>query len=73
MDEAFSGRGRVAFWKADVGWGEITLPDGNACFGHFSVIAMPGFRMLESGQEVDVLWHAARQDGYAYAASEIRP
>ncbi|WP_441415024.1 hypothetical protein [Arthrobacter sp. 2MCAF14] len=64
----------VSFWKAEEGWGELILPDGKKCFGHFSVIEQSGgYRSLRAGDLVDVEWTTASQDEYDYVAVLIQP
>lgn len=61
----------VSFWKSEEGWGELVLPNGTKCFGHFSLIQEPGFRALEKGQSVTVDWRMAQQDEYSVVATAI--
>ena len=35
--------------------------------------AVPGYRTLEPGQEVQVEWETADQDGYAFRATRVWP
>ncbi len=54
--------------------GELILPDGKKCFGHFSVIEQSGgYRRLKAGDSVEVEWTAASQDEYDYVALSIQP
>ncbi|GAB3566934.1 hypothetical protein GCM10027405_26590 [Arthrobacter alkaliphilus] len=64
----------VSFWKAEEGWGELVLPDGKKCFGHFSVIQQSGgYRALEAGDPVELERTAVAQDEYDYVAVWIQP
>ncbi|WP_020500047.1 cold-shock protein [Sciscionella marina] len=67
--------GTVKFFKAEKGWGAITSPDlsgGHDAFVHFSAIEMDGFRVLETGDEVEFDYHAAQQDSFCFVASRVR-
>ncbi|MGA7204160.1 MAG: hypothetical protein WBX27_05975 [Specibacter sp.] len=66
--------GIVRFWLDADGWGVIDsdqTPGG--CWAHFSVIAVAGYRALTPGQQVQLEWEAADQDGYAFRATRTWP
>jgi CspA family cold shock protein len=67
--------GTVRFFKADEGWGAIaseSLPPERDAWVHFSVIDMPGYRLLEAGQSVDFAFEHAEQDGFDHRATYVR-
>lgn len=66
--------GRMAYGTVTLsrpsGWGAITSPElsgGHDAFVHFSAIEMAGFRVLETGDEVEFDYHAAQQDSFRFA------
>lgn len=64
----------MEFWKAEEGWGELILPDGRKCFGHFSAIDQShGFRSLHAGDFVQIVARQASQDDYNCVADVILP
>jgi cold shock protein len=68
-------QGTVKFFKAEKGWGAITSPDLPASFDawvHFSAIEMDGYRGLETGDQVEFDYEAARQDGFRFRATRVR-
>lgn len=68
--------GVVKFFRPDKGWGAISsdaLPPGRDAWVHFSMIDMPGYRVLEPGQQVEFTFHAAQQDSFHYVADWVRP
>ena len=64
--------GVVGEFHMDEGWGIIdgpAVPGG--CWGHFSAIAMSGFRQLAVGQRVWFRAEAAEQDGFSFRAVKV--
>ena len=45
--------GTVKWFKADKGYGFITVDNGDEVFVHFSEIQGEGFKTLEEGQKVE--------------------
>lgn len=67
-------RGRVKFFKPDKGWGGIESDEAPGdVWVHFSVIEMPGLRVLSAGQEVEFRYKQANQDSWNYRATWVRP
>jgi CspA family cold shock protein len=67
-------RGRVRLWNAEEGWGVIgseATPGG--CWTHFSHLLMPGFKVLSPGDDVELVFEHAGQDGYDYRAVDVWP
>ena len=61
-------------WHAEQGWGVLDSPDTpGGCWAHFSNLDMPGYRALSPGQEVQLDWETAEQDGYGYRAIHVVP
>ena len=72
-------------WHGDLGWGvldSIETPGG--CWVHFSVIVTPVIRQspgvtiseyksLAVGQTVELEWETPGQDGFDFAAAQVRP
>jgi CspA family cold shock protein len=46
-------KGKVKWFSEKKGYGFIEQEDGQDLFVHFSSIAMPGFKTLAEGEEVD--------------------
>ena len=46
-------KGKVKWFSEKKGYGFIEQEDGQDLFVHFSSIAMPGFKTLTEGEEVD--------------------
>jgi cold shock protein len=68
-------RGTVKFFKPDKGHGAITsadLPDGLDVWVHFSAIEMDGYRVLNTGDEVEFDYEPARQDSFRFRATRVR-
>jgi cold shock CspA family protein len=64
----------VSFWNAEEGWGELILANGSKCFAHFSAIQQSGgYRSLQAGDAVEVVWRTTSQDGYSCVADAIWP
>jgi CspA family cold shock protein len=66
--------GTVKFWRDEKGYGAIasdaTAPWDIWC--HFSHIDMPGFRLLEVGERVDVEYIRTDQESFRYRALRVR-
>ena len=59
--------GIVRIWHGEEGWGvvdSVATPGG--CWIHFSHLATPGYRALQTGQAVEFEWEMAAQDGYSF-------
>jgi cold shock protein len=64
--------GVVREYHAEAGWGVIDadeVPGG--CWVHFSVLELPGYRMLSPGAVVSFEAERANQDGYAFRAVRV--
>lgn len=69
-----SSRAVVRVWPADEGWGVVDcLETPGGCWAHLGAVAVPGYRSLQPGQEVELEWEAADQDGYAFRATRVWP
>jgi CspA family cold shock protein len=67
--------GVVKFYRPEKGWGAISsteLPEGQDAFVHFSVIEMPGYRLLEEGEIVDFDYKPVIQDSFRFLATSVR-
>lgn len=72
--ERTTSRAVVRVWSDDEGWGVLDCPDTpGGCWAHFSAVSVLGYRFLEPGQEVELEWEAADQDGYAHRATRVWP
>jgi len=66
--------GTVRFWLDDEGWGVIDCAETpGGCWAHFSCVEMEGFRTRMAGQQVNLDWAPAQQDGFAYQAVSVAP
>jgi uncharacterized protein YcbX/cold shock CspA family protein len=66
--------GTVRVWYREDGWGVIdSVETPGGCWTHFSNLAMPGFRSLSNGQQVELEWEAPGQDGFAFRAVRAWP
>ena len=45
--------GTVKWFNAEIGYGFISVEDGDDVFAHFSAIQSDGFKTLEEGQKVN--------------------
>ncbi len=66
--------GCVRVWHDAQGWGVIDsdlTPGG--CWTHFSVLLVPGYKALATGQQVSFRFEAADQDGYSFRAVTAWP
>ena len=64
--------GTVKTWHPDLGWSVLTSPDvSGEIWAHFSAIVASGYRELHEGDQVEVRFHRAQQDGYRYVADSI--
>ena len=62
----------VRDWHAEEGWGVIDSPQTpGGCWAHFS--SLVGFGDLPPGRKVTFAHERARQDGYDFRATEVRP
>jgi CspA family cold shock protein len=66
--------GIVREWWSEDGWGVIDSSDTpGGCWASFSVVLVPGFRMLSAGEAVTFRYESAQQDGYGFRAVEVWP
>src|SRR2546429_581386 len=70
-------RGVVKFWKAEKGWGAISLPalppGRDAWVSFFHIEAGPNeYRSLSTGQEVEFTFEQVKQDSFDYRAIWVR-
>ena len=66
--------GTVREWHSGDGWGVIDSPETpGGCWAHFSAVLVAGYRSLEAGQEVELLFDVAEQDGFSFVALEVWP
>ena len=66
--------GTVREWRDEEGWGVIDSPETpGGCWAIFAVVEMEGYKSLTPGQRVEFVWRYPGQDGYDYAAEEVRP
>jgi outer membrane protein assembly factor BamB len=66
--------GVVREWRADEGWGIVDSPETpGGCWVHFSSIDMPGYHPLTAGEQVELTWERAAQDGYSFRAVRVVP
>ncbi len=66
--------GRVREWHPEKGWGVIDsaeTPEG--CWASSSQVLVAGYKSLEPGQTVELLYEVADQDGYRFRAVEVWP
>jgi CspA family cold shock protein len=64
----------VREWHDDEGWGVVDCADLEAaCWVHFSVVEMTGYRRLDEGALVRCVVERAAQDGYGYRATKVIP
>lgn len=47
-------RGVVKWWNDELGYGFVSLSEGNECFAHFKNISEKGHKCLFAGQEIDL-------------------
>lgn len=52
--------------------GRITADDGEVLFVHFSAIMAEGYRMLEAGQRVSMVWNGGIQDHGRHRPDDVR-
>lgn len=70
------GRGTIAFWHSDEGWGAVATPDRPGVgFVHFSgVRGVEGYRELIPGSAVEFEWKDDfEQDGCQWRVMWARP
>lgn len=66
--------GIVRFWHDDEGWGVIDSDETpGGCWAHFANVAVPEYRSLQPGAEVNLEWEATSQDGYSFRATRAWP
>lgn len=66
--------GRVRNWSDEEGWGVVdSAQTPGGCWAHYSVVDIPGFASLKPGQDVELEWEQARQDGFGFRALAVRP
>jgi cold shock protein len=63
--------GTVRWYKDDKGYGRITADDGEVLFVHFSSIVAEGYRSLEPGQRVSLVWNGGIQDHGLHRAEDV--
>ncbi|WP_181764441.1 cold-shock protein [Streptomyces albidus (ex Kaewkla and Franco 2022)] len=64
----------VREWNDEEGWGVLDSSETpGGCWAHFSAVEANGFRALENGQRVELVWEAPGQDGYDFRAVRIVP
>ena len=64
----------VREWRDEEGWGVVDSPQTpGGCWVHFSAIATAGYRTAHAGQDVQLEWEPADQDGFAYRAVRLWP
>ena len=67
-------RAVVREWSSEQGCGVLDCPDTpGGCWAHDGAVAVPGYRELERGQEVELERVSADQDGYAFRATRTWP
>lgn len=61
-------------WHAEEGWGVLDSSETpGGCWTHFSDVEMDGYRELVAGQQVDLEWERADQDGFSFRAVRVLP
>jgi CspA family cold shock protein len=66
--------GRVREWHSEDGWGVIDSPETpGGCWAHYSAVLVPGYKSLDLGQDVELVFEVASQDGYSFRAVEVWP
>ena len=66
--------GLVREWHDGDGWGVIDSPETpGGCWVHFSHLLVAGYKSLEAGQDVELTFEVAEQDGYGFRAVEVWP
>lgn len=66
--------GTVRVWYSEDGWGVIDSDETpGGCWTHCSNVAIPGFRSLRAGQQVELRWESRGQDGFDFRALQARP
>ena len=66
--------GTVREWHEDEGWGVIdSVATPGGCWAHFGAAAVSGYVTFAAGDQVQLVWEAASQDGYAYRAVRFWP
>ncbi len=66
--------GRVREWHDEDGWGVIDSPETpGGCWAHFAHVLVAGYKSLEPGQTVELVYEAPGQDGYSFRAVEVWP
>ena len=74
MTELITCVGRVREWHDDEGWGVVDCADLEAaCWVHYSVVEMRGYRRLDGGTGVRVVVERVEQDGYHFRATQVIP
>jgi len=64
----------VRTWEDAEGWGVLDSAETpGGCWVHWSCVAVDGFRALLPGQEVELEWEQAEQDGCSYRALRAGP
>ena len=67
-------KGIVKYWSPEEGWGSILIEGSRLeCFAHFSAILQSEHEFLElmPGEEVELEWHEAEQDGFHAVADRV--
>jgi CspA family cold shock protein len=66
--------GVVRTWHDEDGWGVVDSAETpGGCWTHYSAVAVTGYRSLSPGQEVELEYEQADQDGYAFRAVRAWP
>jgi CspA family cold shock protein len=66
--------GRVREWHRGEGWGVIDTPETpGGCWAHFSHLLTAGYKSLDVGDRVELVWEVAEQDGYSFRAVAVWP
>ena len=66
--------GRVREWNAEGGWGVIDAPEApGGGWAAYSSVLVAGFRALEPGHDVELVFGAPEQGGYPFRAVEVWP